>query len=308
MGLLGRVRGKLRGIRNEIRGRSGTNGVSHAPVQNGARTNGVTHPEESGDLRSNSVPTPSSRTAAPAAEAVAEVAPVEVVKTPEPQEVEVGPVDEATPEAEVAESAEADDVAEAAPVAEEPVEEVPEQEASDADLSTEEEEKAKFRGGSKVAADGSSNSVATSQFSSFAAAAAAAARGGTGQALYADTDSTDVAAYAARAAALGRTGAELGGEGINEGENGTFWGPVDNESARSKAEGQVLDIDQDECISCGTCVENTDTVFYLPVDEGSTAYVLKQEGPMDLVQDAIEACPVTCISWVAPGEEWVSAD
>ena len=305
MGLLGRVRGKLRGIRNEIRGRSGTNGVSHAPGQNGARTNGVSHSAERRDLRPNSVPTPSARTAPPAPEPVAEVAPVEAVKTPEPQEAEVGPVDEATPEAEVAESA---DVAEAAPVPEEPVEEASDQQASDADLSTEEEEKAKFRGGSKVAADGSSNSVATSQFSSFAAAAAAAARGGTGQALYADTDSTDVAAYAARAAALGRTGAELGGEGINEGENGAFWGPVDNESARSKAEGQVLDIDQDECISCGTCVENTDTVFYLPVDEGSTAYVLKQEGPMDLVQDAIEACPVTCISWVAPGEEWVSAD
>jgi ferredoxin len=165
-----------------------------------------------------------------------------------------------------------------------------------------------FRGGSKVAADGSSNSVATSQFSSFAAAAAAAARGSTGQALYADTSSTDVAAYAARAAALGRSAVELGGEGINEGLDGNYWGPVDNDSARSKAEGDTLDIDQDECISCGTCVENTDVVFFLPADEGATAHVLKQEGPMDLVQDAVEACPVTCISWVGPGEEWVAAD
>ncbi|MCB9780149.1 MAG: ferredoxin [Alphaproteobacteria bacterium] len=54
-------------------------------------------------------------------------------------------------------------------------------------------------------------------------------------------------------------------------------------------------IDQWECINCGTCVENTDHVFGLPDD--AKAVVLAQEGPMDLIQDAIDACPVTCIHW-----------
>ena len=75
-----------------------------------------------------------------------------------------------------------------------------------------------------------------------------------------------------------------------------FWGPVDNESARDKAAGKTLQIDRNECIGCGTCVENTEQVFFLNDDE-CKAYVIAQEGDMELVQDAIDACPVTCISW-----------
>jgi ferredoxin len=79
--------------------------------------------------------------------------------------------------------------------------------------------------------------------------------------------------------------------------DGDFWGPVDNESAREKRNGKTLDIDRDECIGCGTCVENTEQVFFLNDDE-CKAYVIAQEGDMELVQDAIDACPVTCISWL----------
>ena len=60
----------------------------------------------------------------------------------------------------------------------------------------------------------------------------------------------------------------------------------------------MLTIDQFECISCGTCVEQTDKVFYLPADGKATP--IAQDGPMDLIEDAIEACPVTCIHWVTP--------
>jgi ferredoxin len=76
-----------------------------------------------------------------------------------------------------------------------------------------------------------------------------------------------------------------------------FWGPVDNESSREKQAGKTLDIDQQECIGCGTCVENTEQVFFLNDDE-CKAHVIAQEGDMYLVQDAIDACPVTCISWL----------
>ncbi len=74
-----------------------------------------------------------------------------------------------------------------------------------------------------------------------------------------------------------------------------YWGPVDNECSRSKAQGDTLIIDQWDCISCGTCVENTDAVFVLPDD--AKAVVLQQHGDMTLIQDAIDACPVTCIHW-----------
>lgn len=81
-----------------------------------------------------------------------------------------------------------------------------------------------------------------------------------------------------------------------------FWGPVDNDSARSKARGEELIIDQEECIHCGTCVENTEQVFVLPDD--SKAVVIAQEGPMELIQDAIDACPVTCIHWTDDPEQF----
>ena len=93
------------------------------------------------------------------------------------------------------------------------------------------------------------------------------------------------------------SGAQAGERGgLHHAEDGTpYWGPIDNESARARAAGLRLIIDQHECINCGTCVENTDAVFALP-DEGK-AVAVRQEGPMDLIQDAIDACPVTCIHW-----------
>ena len=120
--------------------------------------------------------------------------------------------------------------------------------------------------------------------------------------VHADMGSTDLEHYRARAIANGRDpGSITGGEGENTAEDGkSFWGPVDNESSRAKSGGQVLTVDQWECISCGTCVEQTDKVFFLPADGKATP--IAQDGPMDLIQDAIEACPVTCIHWVSPKE------
>jgi ferredoxin len=148
--------------------------------------------------------------------------------------------------------------------------------------------------------------VASNGGSSFAAIAAAAASGSLGKAVHADAGSTDLAAYRARMRANGRE-IELAGEGMNVGQDGgQFWGPVDNESSRARATGLALTIDQNECISCGTCEENTDQVFLLPEapagQEEDKAEVLAQEGPMDLIQDAIDACPVTCIKWIPPTE------
>lgn len=139
--------------------------------------------------------------------------------------------------------------------------------------------------------------------SSFANLAALAASGKLGEARHADQSGTDLDAYRERMRVNGREDVQLAGVGLNTAEDGAqFVGPVDNESSRAKAEGLVLSIDQEECISCGTCVEQTEDVFFLGEDDKSgdevKAEVIKQEGPMDLIQDAIDACPVTCIEWL----------
>lgn len=137
----------------------------------------------------------------------------------------------------------------------------------------------------------------------FAALAAKAAAGDLDEAVHADSSSTDLEAYKQRAKLLGRDVENLASEGMNTADDGTsFWGPIDCESSRAKAEGLVLNIDQELCISCGTCEENTDLVFYLPNEEDAKAEVLAQDGPMDLIQDAIDACPVMCITWSDDGD------
>ena len=104
-------------------------------------------------------------------------------------------------------------------------------------------------------------------------------------------------------ATSGGTASDYGNVEINQAEDGEeYWGTIDNESSRAKALGHQLVIDQWECITCGTCVENTDAVFVLPDD--SRAATISQEGDMELIQDAIDACPVTCIHWTEDPSEY----
>jgi len=56
-------------------------------------------------------------------------------------------------------------------------------------------------------------------------------------------------------------------------------------------------IDEEECICCGSCEEVCPEVFKLN-DETDIAEVIKPEGgPEDLIEEAIEICPVECIHW-----------
>jgi len=54
-------------------------------------------------------------------------------------------------------------------------------------------------------------------------------------------------------------------------------------------------IDEEECIGCGSCVEICPEVFAM--NEGTEkAEVIKPEGgPEDLIQEAMDTCPVSCI-------------
>ena len=56
-------------------------------------------------------------------------------------------------------------------------------------------------------------------------------------------------------------------------------------------------IEESECTACGTCVETCPEVFALE-DGAEAATVIKPTGgPEDLIQEAIDSCPVSCIHW-----------
>ncbi len=57
-----------------------------------------------------------------------------------------------------------------------------------------------------------------------------------------------------------------------------------------------LYVDQDVCISCRLCVETVPEVFRM--NEDDLAEVFDPLGaPEEKIQEAIDGCPVNCISW-----------
>ena len=56
-------------------------------------------------------------------------------------------------------------------------------------------------------------------------------------------------------------------------------------------------IDEEECIGCQSCIEICPEVFQMRED-GEKAEVVSFEGcPEELIQEAIDTCPVSCIHW-----------
>jgi ferredoxin len=55
-------------------------------------------------------------------------------------------------------------------------------------------------------------------------------------------------------------------------------------------------VDQDICISCELCVTTAPGVFRM--NDDNLAEVYDPTGaPEELIQEAIDTCPVNCISW-----------
>ena len=54
-------------------------------------------------------------------------------------------------------------------------------------------------------------------------------------------------------------------------------------------------IDEDECIGCGTCEEICPEVFRLNIDTEKAEVIMPQGGPEELIEEAIESCPASCI-------------
>lgn len=56
-------------------------------------------------------------------------------------------------------------------------------------------------------------------------------------------------------------------------------------------------IDEEECIGCGSCVEICPEVFQMQEGEEKAEVIKPEGGPEDLIQEAIDTCPVSCIHW-----------
>ncbi len=56
-------------------------------------------------------------------------------------------------------------------------------------------------------------------------------------------------------------------------------------------------IDEDECIGCGACEAICPEVFQLDSESGKAKVIKPVGGPEDLIEEAIEGCPVSCIHW-----------
>ncbi|BEH11704.1 MULTISPECIES: ferredoxin [Geobacter] len=59
---------------------------------------------------------------------------------------------------------------------------------------------------------------------------------------------------------------------------------------------RIPTVDQDSCISCGLCVSTCPGVFRFNEDGKSEVYDPNGAGEQE-IQQAIDGCPVQCISW-----------
>jgi len=57
-----------------------------------------------------------------------------------------------------------------------------------------------------------------------------------------------------------------------------------------------VEIDQDECIGCGACVELCPDIFAFNDDENKAYVTTPEGGDQDCIDEAIASCPASCIS------------
>lgn len=60
---------------------------------------------------------------------------------------------------------------------------------------------------------------------------------------------------------------------------------------------KMVVINEEDCIGCGSCEAICPEVFKLDEERGKAVVIKPEGGPEDLIEEAIEACPVSCISW-----------
>ncbi len=100
--------------------------------------------------------------------------------------------------------------------------------------------------------------------------------------------------------------AEVGAEGLRSGlepELGSFLRDLPERSGFEPELGGLLRqkavyVDEVTCIGCKHCAHVARNTFYIEPDNGRSR-VIRQDGDSEeLIQEAIDTCPVDCIHWV----------
>lgn len=65
---------------------------------------------------------------------------------------------------------------------------------------------------------------------------------------------------------------------------------------------QGIYVDEVTCIGCKHCAHVARNTFYIEADHGRSRVVRQDGDPEDLIQEAIDTCPVDCIHWVKYAE------
>ena len=60
----------------------------------------------------------------------------------------------------------------------------------------------------------------------------------------------------------------------------------------------ALFVDETVCIGCGHCAHVARSTFFLEEDYGRARVIAQNGDQEELVQEAIDTCPVDCIAWV----------
>jgi ferredoxin len=61
-------------------------------------------------------------------------------------------------------------------------------------------------------------------------------------------------------------------------------------------------VDEATCIGCRFCAHVANNTFYIEPDYGRSRAIRQDGDPEDLIQEAIDTCPVNCIHWVTHRE------
>jgi ferredoxin len=69
------------------------------------------------------------------------------------------------------------------------------------------------------------------------------------------------------------------------------------ESGKETNMSKTVYIDEEECIGCASCVEICPEVFQMQEGQEKAEVIKPEGGPGDLIQEAMDTCPVSCIHW-----------
>ena len=70
-----------------------------------------------------------------------------------------------------------------------------------------------------------------------------------------------------------------------------------SEKMKEKGMGRKVIVDEECCTGCGTCAELCPDVFEMDDVTEKARVILPEGGSEECIEDAIDSCPESCISW-----------